>query len=57
MLADYLKVEKVGDDTVVSVNTTGKSAEEGGVFESVATLEGVETDLDTLLAQDAVKVE
>ncbi|CCQ75230.1 VCBS domain-containing protein [Magnetospira sp. QH-2] len=52
-LANYLKVEVVGNDTVVSVNTSG----EGEAFESVATLEDVQTDLDTLLAQDAVKVE
>ncbi|MBP5072425.1 BapA prefix-like domain-containing protein [Pseudomonas chlororaphis] len=46
-LLDYLKVQVVGNDTVISVDRDGAGAEFG--FSSIATLVDVKTDLLTLL--------
>ncbi|AZD01637.1 Ig-like domain-containing protein [Pseudomonas chlororaphis] len=46
-LLDYLKVEVVGNDTVISVDRDGAGAEFG--FSSIATLVDVKTDLLTLM--------
>ncbi|AZC76648.1 Putative anti-sigma factor [Pseudomonas chlororaphis subsp. piscium] len=46
-LQDYLKVDVVGNDTVISVDRDGTGAEFG--FSSIATLVDVKTDLLTLL--------
>ncbi|WP_454845626.1 Ig-like domain-containing protein [Pseudomonas farris] len=46
-LLDYLKVDVVGNDTVISVDRDGTGAEFG--FSSIATLVDVKTDLLTLL--------
>ncbi|VVQ29200.1 hypothetical protein PS943_01192 [Pseudomonas fluorescens] len=46
-LLDYLKVDVVGNDTVISVDRDGAGAEFG--FSSIATLVDVKTDLLTLL--------
>ncbi|AZD15230.1 Ig-like domain-containing protein [Pseudomonas chlororaphis] len=46
-LLDYLKVEVVGNDTVISVDRDGAGAQFG--YSSVATLVDVKTDLLTLL--------
>ncbi|WP_053268721.1 Ig-like domain-containing protein [Pseudomonas chlororaphis] len=46
-LLDYLKVQVVGNDTVISVDRDGTGAEFG--FSSIATLVDIKTDLLTLL--------
>ncbi|MCD1124875.1 Ig-like domain-containing protein [Jinshanibacter sp. LJY008] len=53
-ILDYLKVEQVGSDTVISIDRDGKGGAYG--FQQLITLKGVNIDLETLLANNQIEV-
>ncbi|TQS86438.1 hypothetical protein ELQ32_18670, partial [Limnobaculum zhutongyuii] len=53
-ILNYLKVEQVGSDTIISIDRDGKGGAYG--FEELLTLKGVSTDLVTLLSNNQIEV-
>ncbi|MBK5143785.1 Ig-like domain repeat protein [Budviciaceae bacterium BWR-B9] len=53
-ILNYLKVEQVGGDTIISIDRDGKGGAYG--FEELLTLKGVSTDLVTLLSNNQIEV-
>uniref|UniRef100_UPI0006886841 Ig-like domain-containing protein n=1 Tax=Leminorella grimontii TaxID=82981 RepID=UPI0006886841 len=53
-ILNYLKVEQVGSDTVISIDRDGLGGTYG--FQQLLTLKGVSTDLVTLLANNQIEV-